>query len=77
MRTAVRSWLAPLRLDGSIEDALILATNEAPCNAVDHAHPPAGGDNGVGGTVDLALHTERGRACVEITDHGSWLEPAV
>jgi serine/threonine-protein kinase RsbW len=79
MRSALRSWLAPLRLDGSTEDDLILATNEAASNAVEHAYPPAFGDNGSENgsknRVDITLHTESGTVCIEVTDHGVWQEP--
>jgi serine/threonine-protein kinase RsbW len=82
MRTALRSWLAPLHLGTAIEDDLILATNEAASNAIDHAYPPAMGDNGTENansaenTVHVTLHAERGAVCIEITDHGTWREPA-
>jgi anti-sigma regulatory factor (Ser/Thr protein kinase) len=81
MRTAMRSWLAPLHLGTAIEDDLILATNEAASNAIDHAYPPARGDNGAENanraenTVHVTLHAERGTVCIEITDHGTWREP--
>ena len=82
IRTALRSWLAPFHLGTAIEDDLILATNEAASNAIDHAYPPALGDNGaenahrVENTVHVTLHSERGTVCIEITDHGTWREPA-
>jgi serine/threonine-protein kinase RsbW len=84
MRTALRSWLAPLRLDGSTEDDLILAMNEAASNAVEHAYPPAlndngsknGSKNGPENRVHIMLqHTQSGTVCIEITDHGTWREP--
>ena len=79
MRTTLRSWLAPLHLDGIIEDDLILATNEAASNAIEHAYPPAFGDNGSengsSNRVDITLHTQSGTVCIQITDHGVWREP--
>jgi anti-sigma regulatory factor (Ser/Thr protein kinase) len=76
IRIALRSWLAPLHLGAATEDDLILATNEAASNAIDHAYPPALGGNGAEHTVGVTLHSERGTVCIEITDHGTWREPA-
>jgi anti-sigma regulatory factor (Ser/Thr protein kinase) len=77
MQAALRSWLAPLCLDPVTVDRLVMAAHEAACNAVQHAYPPAIGNNGARGRVDLTLHTERTSVCVEITDHGNWREPAI
>ena len=86
VRTALRGWLAPLHLDSATEDNLILATNEAVANAVDHAYPPALGGQGAGSdgagnnradnTVDITLHLEPGTVSVEILDRRTWQAPA-
>jgi len=86
IRTALRGWLAPLHLDSATEDDLILATNEAVANAVDHAYTPTlgghgaenngAGNNGADNTVDIALHLAPGLVSVEITDGGTWQVPA-
>ena len=68
--TALRSWLALPHSDTVTEDGLILATNEAPSNAIDHASPGAGGQR-CGNTVDVTVHVEPGTVCIEITDHGT------
>jgi len=59
MRAVLRSWLSPLCLDPVTVDRVVMAAHEAACNAVEHAYSPAGGDDGVGATVDITLHTER------------------
>src|SRR3954451_10568970 len=76
MRAMLRGWLSPLGLDPVTVDGLVIAAHEAACNAIEHAYPPAIGDDGVECTVDITLRTERGSVVVEIIDHGTWREPA-
>jgi anti-sigma regulatory factor (Ser/Thr protein kinase)/anti-anti-sigma regulatory factor len=64
----VREWLSLLDAAGHDQAAIVVATNEAVTNAIDHAYR-----DGASGTVRIeALLDAYGRACVTVFDHGRW-----
>jgi anti-sigma regulatory factor (Ser/Thr protein kinase) len=76
MRTALRVWLAELALTADAERNLVIAANEAATNAVEHAYRPTTAQSADDNTFEVTLSAESGWLCVEITDRGSWREPA-
>ena len=68
VRARVREWLSLLDAAGQDQAAIVVATNEAVTNAIDHAYR-----DGASGTVRIeALLDAYGRACVTVSDHGRW-----
>lgn len=73
MRAAVRSWLATLELSADVQMDLVLATNEASSNAIEHAYPPEPSSNAM---VELTFWTELNALHIEIVDYGTWRPPS-
>ena len=71
VRSAVRTWLAPLGFASDAIEDIVLATNEAASNAIDHAYSTISSRN----TVELRLCVDHLAAHVEILDHGQWRTP--
>ena len=71
MRSAVRTWLAPLGFASETIEDIVLATNEAASNAIDHAYSTSSSRN----TVELRLCSDHLAAHVEVFDHGQWRTP--
>jgi anti-sigma regulatory factor (Ser/Thr protein kinase) len=72
VRAAVRGWLSGLDLSADVQRDLVLATNEAASNAIEHAYSP---EPLPASMVDLTLWTELNALGIEIVDYGSWLAP--
>jgi serine/threonine-protein kinase RsbW len=68
LRTAVRTWLAPLGFSDETAEDIVLAVNEAASNCIDHAYPTGHIDN----AVKLNLWISDLTAHLEIVDHGRW-----
>jgi serine/threonine-protein kinase RsbW len=72
VRRVLRLWAAGAGLDGDGVEDLILATDEAMANVVDHAYPD------VIGHFDLdAVRGPAGGITVTVTDYGRWHSPVM
>ncbi|MGQ0483673.1 MAG: SpoIIE family protein phosphatase [Pseudonocardia sp.] len=67
LRTGLSGWLDDLGASQEDVNAVLLATLEAATNSIEHAYPDGGGRVLVEGAVDGA-----GRACLTVSDNGSW-----
>ena len=72
IRDAVHRWLGTLPLSAHEAASMVIAVDAAVENVIRHAYMdrPEGS-----GTVEVACWTEHGRACAEVTDHGTWRAP--
>jgi serine/threonine-protein kinase RsbW len=60
-----------LGLDQDTEQDLVLAVNEAACNAIEHAYPSPG----PGDQITVSFWTEPRHLNVEVADRGRWRQP--
>lgn len=86
LRHDLGGWLAAVGASESDVQAIQVAVGEAVTNAVEHAYAGAGAGSrttgqddtagGAGGRVTVeGYHDVDGRACLTVTDHGSWRPP--
>jgi serine/threonine-protein kinase RsbW len=75
LREVLHAWL-DRTVDISAERAcdIVLATDEAVTNAVEHAYRDFAGAGLV--TLDLSYHAPTARIEIRVTDQGHWREPA-
>lgn len=71
LRQRMRLWLAEHGVSPEVQQRVVLATDEAVANAIEHGYR----DNGERGLVDLTIRVEPGRVAVRVVDHGSWKPP--
>jgi PAS domain S-box-containing protein len=70
LRASLQSWLVDRGVPASTNEALILATNEACANAIEHAYR----DQPVGEVAVLVEEVERGLA-ITVRDYGRFIAP--
>jgi serine/threonine-protein kinase RsbW len=72
VRRVLRLWAAGAGLDGDGVEDLVLATDEAMANVIDHAYPETIG------RFDLdAVRGPAGGITVTVTDYGRWRSPVM
>lgn len=66
LRKSLRVWIQSTGLEGTAQEALILATHEAAANAIEHAGPDA--------QIEIEATLDDHRVTIEIRDNGHWKE---
>lgn len=72
IRDAVHRWLRTLPLSAHDAASMVIAVDAAVENVIRHAYLDQAEGTGI---VEIACWTERGEACAEVTDHGTWRAP--
>ncbi|SEQ97182.1 Anti-sigma regulatory factor (Ser/Thr protein kinase) [Actinokineospora terrae] len=72
VRNHVRVWLADFGVAIETARNIVMATDEAVTNAIDHRFRPEGDD----GAVTLTLHAKAKTIVVTVAEDGSWQLPA-
>ena len=72
IRDAVHRWLGTVGMGVNDTASMVIAIDAAVENVIRHAYL----DQAVGtGTVEIACWIQDGKACAEVTDHGTWRAP--
>jgi GAF domain-containing protein/anti-sigma regulatory factor (Ser/Thr protein kinase) len=67
LRHRLAAWLRDLEVDPVLAQTLVLATNEAVANAVEHAHRDRNDE-----MIEVRAELREGEVTVEVRDHGTW-----
>ena len=72
VRERLRAWLAARGVPRDLSQGVVLVTDEALANAIEHGYR----DHAEPGSVDLTVRVEPEEVVVRVVDHGSWKPPA-
>jgi anti-sigma regulatory factor (Ser/Thr protein kinase) len=70
VRRVLLGWLAELGFSDAVAQDLVLATNEAASNAVEHAYP--GAEQDCSAIVTVSLWVDPRDVHIEVVDRGVW-----
>ena len=71
LRDRIGRWLADSDIPPPLRSDIVLATDEALANSVEHAYR----HQEESGTVDVTVTVNQDEVAVSVTDHGSWKQP--
>jgi anti-sigma regulatory factor (Ser/Thr protein kinase) len=71
LRHRMRDWLAARDIPTCLCQSVVMATDEALANAIEHGYRY----DGESGVVDLTVRVEPDTVAVQVVDHGSWKIP--